>query len=137
MVKVKRIFRVFSLFLLHTFSYFYHYWFLNFDWNSDSPRCDGDIPIYVGCYADDGDRDFTINKGNGYDKSSCNSACKDYTYFGLQNGGECWCGNAYGTESKYIEKQDSACGGAEGNGGSWSNSVYETCVNSGEYAHFA
>ena len=72
--------------------------------------------------------------GIGNDKSSCNRNCQDYSYFGLQNDGECWCGNAYGTGEKHVERQDSACGGAEGIGTPWHNSVYKTCATIGKYA---
>ena len=111
--------------------------FQNLDWNLGSLSCDGDIPVYIGCYSDSSpDRDLPIRKGKKYDKSSCNTACKEYKYFGLQYRGKCWCGHTYGTGPKHVEKPDSACGGAEGIGGSWTNSVYKTCAYSGEHKHF-
>ena len=109
---------------------------LNFDEKLESINCDGYNPIYVGCYSDSkSDRDLPMFLGNGHDKSSCNRACKDYTYFGLQYHSECWCGHAYGTGVKHVKRPDSACGGAEGSGTSLHNSVYKTCANKGEYAY--
>ena len=83
---------------------------------------------YIGCYVYDSQRDLNHwQKKNGYNQMTCNSACKDYTYFSLQNKGQCFCGNGYSTKPQYVKKPDSECGGARGLGGAWRNSVYKTC----------
>merc|ERR1739848_870846 len=46
--------------------------------------------IYLGCYIDDGTRDFKFGpKQYGYTPATCRQACPQYKYFALQNGG--WC----------------------------------------------
>ena len=62
---------------------------------------------------------------------SCVAGCKsrNFTYAGVQDGGECFCGNSYG---KYGEVPQTECNLAcqsddsETCGGQWRNSVYET-----------
>ena len=91
-------------------------------------------PTYIGCFTDDSRRDLSHGpKKYGYDQSSCNEACEKYTYFALQDGGWCVCGNDYGTESQYVQKHDSECGGPNGLGGGGRNSIYKTCMMPGEY----
>ena len=48
-------------------------------------------------------------------------------YFSLQYGGQCYCGNEFSTSRNYIKRPDSECGGANGVGGFWRNSIYRTC----------
>ena len=50
-----------------------------------------------------------------------------YNFFGLQNGKECRCGNAYGTDTQYVQKPDGQCGGPRGLGKAWKNSIFKTC----------
>ena len=91
-------------------------------------------PTYIGCFTDDSRRDLSHGpKKYGYDQSSCNEACEKYTYFALQDGGWCVCGNDYGTESQYVQKHDKECGGPNGLGGGGRNSIYKTCVMPGKY----
>ena len=82
----------------------------------------------VGPYRDQPQRamDVTINNGNqGYSKESCSQACKDYTYFGLQdeNDGtglsQCFCSNDHSATTQYGPAD---CGPG---GGPWCNYVYE------------
>ena len=93
-----------------------------------SATCIGNEGSYIGCYVDGKQRDLNDGpKKYGYNQLTCNSACKDYTYFSLQNNGECRCGNNYSTKPQYVKKPDSECGGARSNGRGWRNSVYKTC----------
>jgi len=67
---------------------------------------------YIGCYRDDNQRD--LDHKNGFDPWSkgpgtCSFACKDYVYFAIQAGHQCWCGDAYSTEAKYSKVADSEC----------------------------
>ena len=80
---------------------------------------------YLGCYTDDGHRDFKFGPQQyGYDQDSCREACDDYAYFALQHNGWCSCDNEYGTPSnQYTKVDDSECG-ANGLGGGWRNAVY-------------
>ena len=69
----------------------------------------------------------------GYDQESCNSACKDYTYYALQDYGWCACGNDYSTKAKFVKKPDSECGGPRGLGRIARNAIYKTChINYGK-----
>jgi len=79
---------------------------------------------YVGCYKDDGHRDLDHYKGNGKKQEDCTVLCKDFTYFSMQAGSQCFCGNKYATASKYQKRPDSECG-STGLGGSWRNAVYK------------
>eukprot|EP00729_Bicosta_minor_P013321 gene13321-31113_t len=63
---------------------------------------------YVGCYKDGGggQRDLPFNAGDNPNDDSpaiCGMACKAYTYFGLQDGDNCFCGNSYGSQGKASE----------------------------------
>jgi hypothetical protein len=54
---------------------------------------------YVGCYADTSNRDLPYwAPGGPYTVAGCQSACAaaGYQYAGVQYGGECFCGDAYG-----------------------------------------
>ena len=85
-------------------------------------------PAYIGCYKDDANRDFKDGpKRYGFKPLTCAAACKDYTYFALQNGGYCSCGDAYATEAKYIKGPDSECNQRFPHGGGpWRNAVFRT-----------
>jgi len=79
---------------------------------------------YLGCYKDDKDRDLDHYKGWGKNQADCTSLCRDFKYFSMQNGSECWCGNGYATEGKYSKRPDSECGQTR-LGGAWRNAVYK------------
>ena len=94
-------------------------------------------PQYIGCYADDRNRDLEHGPGSkgswNYNVSSCNDQCKGYRYFSLQLRGQCFCGNAYASGSQYQKRNESECGGVNGVGRIWRNSVYKTCGNENSY----
>ena len=98
--------------------------------------CDPNNPVYIGCYLDDVIRDLKDGKANGYGYiDACNEACKEYNYFALQSNGECRCGNDYGTDVQYVRMPDEECGGAEGLGRSWRNSIFKTCYKGFNLLH--
>uniref|UniRef100_A0A1I8ID34 WSC domain-containing protein n=1 Tax=Macrostomum lignano TaxID=282301 RepID=A0A1I8ID34_9PLAT len=90
---------------------------------------------YMGCYMDKAQsRDLLIPGGHGnhMDPTECNEVCKKRMktkFMGLQDGGNCWCGNKF---NKYGKAKDSACNTpCAGNpkekcGGRYLNSVFET-----------
>ena len=102
-------------------------------------------PQYIGCYVDDPNRDLKHGPGESltdfltgesfrnFTSSTCNEKCKGYSYFSLQYGGQCFCGNAYATSYNYQKRPDSECGGVNGLGGIFRNSVYKTCGNENCY----
>ena len=95
-------------------------------------------PQYIGCYTDDPNRDLKNGPGESlilrnFTSSTCNEKCKGYSYFSLQYGGQCFCGNAYATSYNYQKRPDSECGGVNAVGGIWRNSVYKTCGNENSY----
>jgi len=95
----------------------------------DKNSCHGMEGTYIGCYLDDSHRDLKDGpKKYGYNQQSCNTACKAYTYYALQNNGWCVCGNGYSTKPQYVKKPDSECGGTRGLGGPFRNSIYKTCT---------
>ena len=52
---------------------------------------------YIGCYGDNlNQRDLPHFKGEKHQPTSCLQACSGHKYFGLQFGGECYCGSSYG-----------------------------------------
>lgn len=93
-------------------------------------------PGYLGCYTDNGSRDFCCGpKTYGYTQETCNTACASYTYFALQHDGWCTCDNSYGTPSgTYYKVDDSECG-TNLRGGSYTNAVYETKPSFNLLAH--
>jgi len=102
--------------------------------SDSSTSCDKNEIQYLGCYVDDGGRDLDHGPGDKsspgeYDVSSCNEKCKGYTYFSMQYKYQCFCGDAYATAAQYQKRADHECGGANGVGGTWRNSVYKTCGN--------
>lgn len=80
---------------------------------------------YIGCYKDDtskralpyGPHDY------GYTPESCAIACKDYKYFGLQNGGWCCCENELEDATRYGPSTD--CPEETRLGGSLANDLFE------------
>jgi len=87
---------------------------------------------YVGCFADDGDRDLQQGpRQYGYTTETCGVECASFQYFALQHNGWCACGDAYSTAGPYRQTDDSDCGGpcagqtAGRCGGGWRNAVYE------------
>merc|ERR1712196_275029 len=82
---------------------------------------------WLGCYVDNGHRDFKHGpKQYGYNPSTCMAKCKAYKFIALQNGGWCNCGNSYSTPATtYPKKPDGECNkGGKGQGGPWRNAVY-------------
>merc|ERR1712048_719334 len=82
---------------------------------------------YLGCFVDDAARDLRAGpRRYGYSMGSCAQACSSFSYFGLQNGGWCACGNSYATAPIYSERPRNECDiGFVGGGGAWRNAVYE------------
>ena len=83
---------------------------------------------------DDRNRDLDHGPGDStpistwtHDALTCNEECKKFTYFSLQYGGQCFCGDSYSTASKYQKRPDSECGDADGKGGVFRNKIYKTC----------
>merc|ERR1719412_2294154 len=82
---------------------------------------------YIGCYRDDRYRDFEKRVSGRHNVASCRTACSklQYTYFSVQYGSECFCGNEYATAPQYKLLDDSKCvrkGYPAGTGAAWSNS---------------
>ena len=51
----------------------------------------------VGCFGDDSDqRDLEYFGGERQTPITCAAICSKYTYFGVQNSSNCYCGNTYG-----------------------------------------
>lgn len=65
------------------------------------------LPDYVG----------TDSSANGI--KSCSEKCKDYSYFGVQDGGQCFCGNDWDKATQYGKDN---CGEM---GGGWCNYIYK------------
>jgi len=86
---------------------------------------------YVGCYVDTSDRDL-----NGYNTTDgsmtpgqCLSICQsqNYTYYGVQYGSYCFCGDSYGKYgSVSYDECNMPCAGDSSTdcGGTWRNSIY-------------
>jgi hypothetical protein len=79
-----------------------------------------------GAYKDGPKRAMNIMINDGgyyYDKTSCSQACKDYKYFGLQDGSnnrsQCFCSDSWTSTTQYGTD---TCGEQ---GGPWCNYVYE------------
>ena len=86
----------------------------------------------LGCYMDNGARDFKVQKADvggalGF-ASACSLLCTtSYMYFAIQAGGQCFCGNAYQTSSVYVKYANSQCLSASTGlypGAAWKNAVY-------------
>jgi hypothetical protein len=94
------------------------------------------VQTYLGCFADlvGGARDLPHYTGGNAKNNTlwCVSTCRqlNYTYAGVQNGNECWCGNSYGnfgTAASQGRTCNMACPGAsaENCGGAAANGVYQ------------
>ena len=83
---------------------------------------------YLGCYNDDGNRDFKHGPQQyGFDQDSCREACDDYPFFALQNNGWCSCDFSYGSPTgTYHVRDDNDCRNGQGVplGGGWANAVH-------------
>ena len=93
--------------------------------------------FFVGCFVDDGSRDFDFpstgfaNRDNDNSNSfvKCQVACGDSAYLSLQYGGECFCSSTF---PDYEQKPDSECamdhndcrGNSFNCGDAWRNAVY-------------
>jgi hypothetical protein len=93
-------------------------------------------PQWLGCFQDSAeDRDLPNGPRTfGHTSQSCAAACTGYPYLGLQGGGQCFCGRAYGSGSNHSRVSENRCGhtcpGEEGKsplrwcGGGWRNAIY-------------
>ena len=85
-------------------------------------------PKWLGCYQDNGARDFCCGpKKYGYTSDTCATACAGFKYFALQDNGWCTCDNDYSTPAQtYPKRSDTDCNkGGKRMGGAWRNSVFE------------
>merc|ERR1711879_292158 len=84
---------------------------------------DPEATCYIGCYKDNGHRDFQKMLSGKYTIDTCRPACAklNFKYFSMQYGHECFCDNSYSTPpDTYIQVDDGECirqGYAEGDGG--------------------
>lgn len=70
-------------------------------------RTEAFMASVVGCYKDDAQsRDLEVTLHGGHTPFTCAGQCAKYKYFGMQFGGECYCGNAHG---RYGKVEDSLC----------------------------
>ena len=103
----------------------------NGDWILDlipTPPAITKVFNYLGNWRDEGQRRLPVVIDGGqykYTQTSCNEACQDYKYYGLQNGNgykaQCFCGNSWSRATSLGK-----CGGNKITGGGWCNSIYET-----------
>ncbi|KMU91256.1 WSC domain-containing protein 2 [Coccidioides immitis H538.4] len=71
---------------------------------------------YEGCFTDSVASRTLTGKASADDEMTiekCGSQCKDYQFFGLEYGRECFCGNTKGSRSVKVEESECsmACGG--------------------------
>jgi len=88
----------------------------------------------LGCFTDIAtDRDLRFGPQQpGYTLESCSDACVMFQYVSLQNGGTCFCDNAYSGadqnqphyQGKYPQVLDSECSGNDWTGGPLRNAIY-------------
>ncbi|XP_070555662.1 sialate:O-sulfotransferase 2-like [Ptychodera flava] len=85
---------------------------------------------YIGCFEDQSDRALPVyQQRDDMTVGKCLKFCRDggYTYAGVQNRKQCFCGSDY---NKYGEKKAADCGSHcvgndnENCGGTWRNGVY-------------
>jgi hypothetical protein len=84
---------------------------------------------YIGCFTDSYSRDLSNLLGEGFTVSECRSAAADkqYKYFALQKGGECWADDSYGHFGRALESSCLwLCTDGFVCGGLLMNSVYVT-----------
>eukprot|EP00918_Siedleckia_nematoides_P042128 GHVU01091849.1.p1 GENE.GHVU01091849.1~~GHVU01091849.1.p1 ORF type:complete len:1811 (+),score=260.22 GHVU01091849.1:3097-8529(+) len=115
-------------------------------------RTERTVASYVGCIRDDKDRDLPVaveHAPMARNVPNCNFYCQSmgYAYAGSQNGGQCYCGNAYSSEARYSKADPSHCrancslanefGGDAKCGGNLHSSVYsvQERVYFGAYKH--
>eukprot|EP00026_Physarum_polycephalum_P007232 Phypoly_transcript_07290.p1 GENE.Phypoly_transcript_07290~~Phypoly_transcript_07290.p1 ORF type:complete len:443 (+),score=46.68 Phypoly_transcript_07290:137-1465(+) len=84
---------------------------------------------YQGCYIDNPNRDLPYSGPQGtITVESCQNSCRqnNYRYAGLQNGRECWCGNAFGKYGTDLSACNLNCTGdaTEFCGQAWRNDIY-------------
>ncbi len=81
---------------------------------------------YIGCMKDNdgGKRDLPnrLSESNwGLQNCASLASSKNYLYFGLQNGNECWAANSFGSQgvatncNKQCSRDSNMCGGAGAN----------------------
>jgi len=58
----------------------------------------------------------------GFTGSSCSAACNGYTYFALQNGGQCFCENDLNHAKKYGTSNNCR---SDKKGGAWANDIFK------------
>ena len=86
---------------------------------------------YIGCYIDDDNRDVKNYVGDiSSNVGECQARCSTYKYFAVQNGGQCFCNNAYATAPQYTKVADSDCAAMNNGrslywGNSWRNAIYK------------
>ena len=84
----------------------------------------------MGCYVDNGSRDLKNYKGDVTNTpTSCQRLCTGYKFFSLQNGGQCFCSDTFGSSLSYSKKPDSECQAMNSGrplywGNAWRNAVY-------------
>jgi hypothetical protein len=96
---------------------------------------------YIGCFGDNTeDRDLDglfatlADKKHSGSVHKCALFCHDYFYYGLQNGGECLCGNQFGLYGKADEsKCDKTCSDGNPCGGENHNSIYKALIIQSKY----
>ena len=95
-------------------------------------RNNATAPRHVGCFADSAaQRDLPVLADGLHSatmsQAQCLSRCAGYTYFGLQDGHQCFCGNAYGSQGPSTACNMSCVGNWRdgGCGGRLANDVYE------------
>ncbi len=91
----------------------------------------GPSSLYIGCFADSMTRDLSDSEYNSQMNTPelCINTCgkAGYDFAGVQNGSECYCGDAYGGQGPSDGCLDPCSGDAtELCGGSFNNSVYAT-----------
>ena len=65
------------------------------------------VASLVGCYGDTAQsRDLEVSLNGGHTPFTCHAQCAKHRYFGVQFGGECFCGNTYGRHGRV---EDSRC----------------------------
>ena len=65
---------------------------------------------WVGCYADDSDRDLDAGpQAYVHNSSNCMELCRGYAYMAIQFESWCSCGNRYATAARYNQLPDNEC----------------------------
>ena len=61
---------------------------------------------YIGCYVDTATRALPFLGGSVSNVQECSAICGSYSYFGIQAGHECWCGNSLSDATQYGVSSD-------------------------------